>query len=379
MMAKVLVYAYATGVFSSRKIARKLEEDVAFRVLGAENFPAHRTVCDFRKEHWKEFEQLFVQVVRLAKELGLVSLGTLAIDGSKVKANASKHKAMSYGRMKEEEKRLRKEIRGFLRQAENLDRDEDRRYGADRRGDELPEEIQRRKDRLARIQEAKRRLEVRQEQEDREAGRQPGDHENRKGPGIPFKRPWGEPEDRKQENFTDPDSRILKRDGHFEQGYNTQIAVDGEVGLIVGRRVIQTGGEARELLPMLDGVRKILRRNPHQVLADAGYRAEEAFRALERRKIRGYVAIGREGKRASPVSRQRKPATYRMKQRVRSPGGQLVYRMRKWIAEPPFGWIKNVLGFRQFSVRGLAQVEGEWNLVCLALNLRRMHPLTRPA
>ncbi len=173
MMLKVLVYAYATGTFSSRKIAAKLHEDVAYRVLGSENFPAHRTISDFRKRHLAEFNDLFVQIVQTAQELGLVKLGTVAVDGSKVRANASKHKAMSYTRMKEEEKRLRKEIRELLAKANHTDDREDKRYGQDRRGDELPAELARREDRLQSIQAARHRLEARQRETDRKRGREP--------------------------------------------------------------------------------------------------------------------------------------------------------------------------------------------------------------
>ena len=210
MMVKVLLYGYATGVFSSRKLAKKLEEDVAFRVLAAGNFPAHRTIAEFRQKHLKEFQDLFVELVRIAQEAGLLRLGTVAVDGAKVRANASKHKAMSYGRMKEEEKRLRKEIEGLTQRASREDAEEDRIYGEDQRGDELPEELRRREKRLEKIDAAIERLKKRQVEEDRKKGR----HENdgRKSPrgGRKFKRDFGEPDDKAQDNFTDPD--------HEEQG-----------------------------------------------------------------------------------------------------------------------------------------------------------------
>ena len=209
MMVKVLIYAYATGVFSSRGVARKLEEDVAFRMLAAGNFPQHRTVCEFRRRHLEDFKTLFVEVVRLARELGLASFGKLSIDGTKVRANASKHKAMSYGRMQEEERRLVGEIEALLAAAGDADAAEDARLGADERGDDLPSELRRREDRLAAIRAAKARLEAAQRAADDARGRQPGQDRNPKG-GPPYKRAYGEPDEKAQSNFTDPESGIMK-------------------------------------------------------------------------------------------------------------------------------------------------------------------------
>jgi len=232
MMVTVLLYAYATGTFSSRRIARKLEEDVAYRVLAAGNFPAHRTIADFRQQHLAAFEALFVRVVQIAREAGLVRLGALAVDGSKVKANASKHKAMSYGRMRQEEQRLREEIAALTTQANAVDVAEDAVHGPDVRGDELPAELQRREERLTKIAAAKARLEARQAEDDRQKGRMPDD--GRKGRGSrPFARDFGVPPDDAQDNFTDPESRIMKTSAGFDQCYNGQIAVDEATQLIV--------------------------------------------------------------------------------------------------------------------------------------------------
>ncbi|MGH9518545.1 MAG: transposase, partial [Terriglobales bacterium] len=234
MMVKVLVYAYATSVFSSRKIARRLEEDVAFRVLAAGNFPAHRTLREFRQLHLPEFSALFVQIVRLAREAGLVKLGRVGIDGTKVKAHASKRKAMSYGRIRETEARLQAEIANLLKQAETKDREEDRRYGKDHRGDELPAELARREQRLAVIQAAKARLEARQRELDEAAGRHPDDEGHTRGPGgRRCQRRFGTPPDKAQDNFTDPESRIMQTVDGFQQGYNAQAAVDEDSRLIV--------------------------------------------------------------------------------------------------------------------------------------------------
>ena len=237
MMVKVLIYGYATGVFSSRALARKLHEDVAFRVLGAGNFPSHRTICEFRRRHLADFKRLFVEVVRLACAVGAVRFGTLSIDGTKVRANASKRKAMSYGRMAVEEKRLEAEIEALVGRAGAVDAEEDARYGVDVRGDEMPPELKRRKDRVQAIREAKARLEAAQREKDDARGRVPGLKRNPKG-GRPYKREYGEPDAKAQSNFTYPQSRIMKTSSEgFQQCYNAQLAVDDAHQLIVAAEV----------------------------------------------------------------------------------------------------------------------------------------------
>jgi transposase len=375
MMVKVLLYGYATGVRSSRKLARKLYEDVAFRVLAAENFPAHRTMAEFRRRHLREFEGLFVQVVRLAREVGLLKLGTLAIDGSKIQANASKHKAMSYGRMQDEEERLRKEIRAVLEQAAAVDAEEDRRYGEESPGDELPEGLRRREDRLAQIEAARRRLEERQAAEDRARGRHEGDERKSPRGGRRFRRDFGVPEEKAQENFTDPDSRIMESAEGYVQAYNAQVAVDEQTRLMVATGLTPCAADNGELLPVVEEVERITGQTPEQVLADAGYKGEENFRQLEEKGIEAYVSLARERKRPKSRPDERHPATQRMYDRLHSPTGQTVYRKRKGIVEPIYGWIKEVLGFRRFSLRGLQNVTCEWDLVCCAANLKRWHAL----
>ena len=376
LLVKVLVYGYATGVFSSRKIAKKLYEDVAFRMLGAGNFPSHRTICDFRLRHLPELKELFVQVVRLAKELGLVKLGTIALDGTKIKANASKHKAMSYGRMKEQEQKLKQEIEALLERARTTDAQEDAQLGVDHAEEELPAELRRREERLAKIEQAKGRLKARQAEADREQGRHPDDEQRRGGgAGRPFKHPFGEPDDKAQDNFTDPQSRIMKMGGSFEQCYNAQAAVDGESQLIIATGLTNNAADNGELLPMIEAVKNNLGELPKRVLADSGYRSERAFAALEVQGVEALVALGREGKDPATIDRERYPASARMAERLATPQGKAHYRRRKVIPEPVFGWIKHVLGFRQFSLRGLTKVAGEWNLVCLAINMRRMWAL----
>ena len=368
LMVKVLVYAYATGVFSSRKIARKLHEDVALRVLGAGNFPAHRTISDFRAFHLKELSELFVQVMRLAREMGLVKLGTIAVDGTKIKANASRHKAMSYGHMLKAEAELKAQIAALLNRAKSADEAEKNEPELD-----IPAEIARRQDRLDAIAQARARLEQRQREAEIERGRDPDD----KPRGGRYKREFGVPEDKAQENFTDPDSRIMKRaGGGFDPSYNAQTAVDEATHIIVAAELTNCGSDAGELPGMLRAVRDNLGQSPQQVLADTGYRSEQVFEKLADCGTELVVSLGREGKQQLRFDPERSPHTALMVAKLQSEHGKAAYRKRKWIAEPPNGWVKNVLAFRQFSMRGLHRVTAEWKLVCMALNLRRMATLS---
>jgi transposase len=381
MLLKVLIYAYASGVFSSRKIARKLEEDIAFRVLGAGNFPDHRTINRFRQQHLSDFEQIFLGVVLLARELQLLKLGTLVIDGTKVRANASKHKAMSYGRMQQEEARLKQEIHDLVERATRADEAEDAEHGADRRGDELPEELQFRQQRLQQIEQAKRRLEERQKLEDHEAGRHKDDNNDASGPRpqggrSKYRRAFGAVPAKRQENFTDPESRIMKTTDGFQQCYNAQVAVDGDSRLIVANEVGQCAADNGYLVQMTAAGRRNRGKKPQRVLADAGYRSEQEFQQLAEQGIRAYVSLGREGK-AEPArwSKSAQPATQAMRRRLARRTGQNWYRKRKAMVEPVFGWIKAALGFRGFSLRGVKRVRGEWQLLCAALNLKRIWAL----
>ena len=373
MMVKVLVYGYATGVFSSRKIERRLHEDLAFRMLAASNFPKHRTIRDFRALHLKELSDLFVQVVKLARELGLVKLGTVAIDGTKVKANASRHKAMSYERMQQSEAQLKSQIDALLQRAKHSDEAE-----ADEPELDIPAEIERREKRLEAIVAARQRLEQRQREADTERGRSADDDRRpRDGDGNPkggrYKRDFGVPEAKAQENFTDPDSRIMKRaGGGFDPSYNAQTAVDDTAHIIVAAELGNNAADCGQLLPMLQAVKDNLGALPKQGLADAGYRSEENFAKATRPEMELVVALGREGKQQVQVDAEAYPHTAAMAMKFQTEDGRAAYRRRKWIAEPPNGWIKHVLGFRQFSLRGLEKVRAEWKLVCMALNLRRM-------
>lgn len=377
MMVKVLVYAYASGVFSSRKIAKKLHEDIAFRVLAADNFPAHRTIRDFRALHLAEFTELFTQVVRLAREMGLVKLGTIAVDGTKIKANASRHKAMSYGRMQSTEIELKAQIEAMLKKAASMDEAEKAEPDLD-----IPAEIERRQERLAAIEAAKARLQERQRQMDTLRGRSEGDERKPKDKsgkprgGKPYQRDFGVPPAKAQDSFTDPESRIMKRaGGGFDYSYNAQTAVDESNHIIVAAEVVNTSSDVHQLVSVLQAVKASTQANPQQVLADAGYRSEEEMAKLakERPDTELVIALGREGReQAKPMDAQRYPHTVAMQAKFQTDKGKADYRKRKWIAEPPNGWIKNVLGFRQFSMRGLEKAKAEFKLVCMALNLRRM-------
>jgi transposase len=379
MMVKVLLYAYATGVFSSRKIARKLHEDVAFRVLGAGNFPKHRTICDFRALHLQELAALFVQVVKLARECGLVKLGTIAVDGTKVKASASRHKAMSYQRMRETEAQLTQQIEALLDKARATDAAEQNEPELD-----IPAEIERREQRLEAIRAARERLEARQRELDAAKGR--SEHDERiprdkdgkpKGRnGNRYKREFGVPEDSAQENFTDPDSRIMKRaGGGFDQCYNGHTAVDAQEQIIVAAELTNQGPDNDRLPVLLQAVQDTLGTAPEMALADAGFRGEKVFAQLAAQPTELVVALGREGRAALKIDPDKYPHTAAMADKLASPEGKAAYRRRKAIVEPPNGWIKHIIGFRQFSFRGLAKVRAEWKLVCAALNLRRMGSL----
>ncbi len=376
MMVKVLIYGYASGTFSSRKLATKLHEDVALRVLAAENYPAHRTLSDFRALHLQELAALFVQVVRLARECGLVKLGTVAVDGTKLKANASRHKAMSYDRMLKAEVELKAQIDGLLNRAKAADDLQKNEPELD-----IPAEIKRREDRLAAITAAKLRLEQRQQEADAARGRSQDDErkprdKNGKPKGGRYKRDFGVPKDSAQESFTDTDSRIMKRaGGGYDYAYNAHTAVDETAQIVVAAELSNNAAESDRLPVLLQAVKTNLGEDARQVLADAGLRSEAVFEQLKDSPTDLIVALGREGKQALEIDAEQYPHTAAMDAKLKTPQGRAAYRKRKWIVEAPNGWIKSVLGFRQFSLRGLEKVKAEFKLVCLALNLRRMSVL----
>jgi len=371
MMTKVLVYGYCVGVFSSRRIERRLVEDIAFRVLAADNQPNFRTISDFRRIHLKTLEGLFEQVLKIALEAGAMKVGRVALDGTKVKANASKHKAMSYDRMLEKEKHLKAEVKRLLEQAEAADAEEDGLYGKDRTGDELPAELERRETRLKKIKEAKRAVEERARQKAAKEGKDPKQ---------------AEPKDKDQYNFTDPESRIMKGADGFVQAYNAQAAVEPAFQLIVGQAVTQAANDKEQLIPMLATIEEQSGQRPDDVLADSGYCSEKNLEELDseenpERRINGYVATERqkhdEYKEPCPKGPLPKGATRidRMRRKLKTKAGKAVYAARKAIVEPVFGQIKQARGFRQFLLRGIDKVRGEWSLVCLTHNILKMYRL----
>jgi len=354
------------GVFSSRKLQKHLVEDVAFRVLAAGNQPDFRTISDFRKLHLKALEELFQQMLRLTLETGTMKLGRVALDGSKFKANASKHKAMSYGRMNETEKRLREEVRKLLGQAEAADREEDQRYGRDSRGDELPAELQRRETRIARIREAKQALEERARAQAESEGKE---------------REETKPKAKAQYNFTDPESRIMKGADGFVQGYNTQVAVEPVFQLIVGQQVTQAANDKQQLVPLVEKIEEQSGQQPQGVIADSGYCSEENLKYLNKRKIEGFLATGkqkhnepREACKPGPLAKGASRVE-RMERKLKTKDGAAVYATRKFIVEPVFGQIKQARGFRQFLLRGLEKVRGEWALICMTHNILKFHKI----
>ena len=321
-------------------------------MLAAENRPHHTTLCKFREAHLADFEDIFRQVLQIAREAKLCRLGVVAIDGSKIKANASRHKAMSYDRMKSSEKKLEKEIAEITRRAKGEDAAEDVEFGEDFRGDEMPAELSHRETRIAAIRAAKERLEQRARKENQ-----------------------SEPKDKAQENFTDSDSRIMKTaQGDFQQCYNSQIAVDADNHLIVANDVTQSTTDYQSLVPMLEEVKEVNGKTPNITLADAGYKSEDNFQALKDNKLNALVSVGREGKTPKAISPDKK-LTKLMLKKLQTKKGKKLYKKRKAIVEPAFSWIKQVLGFRRFSVRGLSKVAGQWSLVCCAINLRRLNSM----
>ena len=358
LMLKVLLYGYATGVRSSRKLEARLASDVGFMYLAGQSRPDHKTISSFRRRHLGAFGALFLQVLVLCQEAGLVKLGRVALDGTKVKANASRHKAMSYGRMAEREAALEAEVRAILDEAEAVDAAEDKLYG-DARGDELPPELRTREGRLAKIRAAKAALE-------QQARQRTGN-------------PAAVPEPKAQRNFTDPASRIMlsKPDG-WVQGYNVGIAVDDTAQVIVATSVTAETTDTRTLPALVDQIKANTGRSPRRLLADAGYCSDDNLAALEARGIDAYIAVGRDrhGITPPPSPRGRIPAGLsrreRMGRKLRTKAGRRHYARRKTIVEPVFGQIKEARGFRRFGLRGLEQVQAEWLLVAAVHNLGKL-------
>lgn len=373
LMVKLLVYGYCVGVRSSRKIAQRIDEDIAFRVLAADNRPDFRTISDFRKIHLEALEALFEQTLRLALEAGALQIGRVALDGTKMKANASKHKAMSWKRMRETERRLRREAREILAEAERVDEQEDARWG-EWRGDELPAELARRESRLERIREAKKALEQRARERAAAAGKAPQEAAK------------AQPDEKDQYNFTDPESRIMKGGDGFVQAYNAQAAVEPTCQLIVGQTLTNEANDKRQLAPLVEALERQAGQRPTGVLTDSGYCSEQNLEYLAsedepEKRINAWVTTQKtKHNEPSPTApRGRIPQgltrVERMKRKLCTKDGRKIYARRKAIVEPVFGQIKQARGIRRFLLRGLAKAKGEWALICLTHNVLKMHRL----
>jgi transposase len=383
MMVALVLYAYCVGVPSSRKIEKRCHEDVAFRVIAGNTQPDHTCISEFRRIHLEALAALYLQVLRLCQELGLVKLGHVALDGTKQKANASKHKAMSYERMQQKEDELQAKVEDLLRAAEAADADEDRQYGKGRRGDELPAELERAEGRRLRIRELRLKLEAeakaqaRAKQDDSDDEPPPGGATALPSHQIPADSS-GTPDPKAQRNFTDEDSRIMKTGDGYIQGYNCQAAVDDAHQIIVAQAVTNQPPDVEHFIPMMEQVGSNCGRMPRSSSADAGYFSEANAEWALNQGIDAHIATGRR-KHDEPApsvrGRPRKDLTLKemMARKLATRAGAKIYSRRKVIAEPPFGQIKSARGFRQFLLRGLAKVRGEWSLISLTHNLLKLH------
>lgn len=397
MMVILVVYAYAVGVCSSRKIAAACERNLAFRAIVGKAPPDFRTISDFRKIHLAAFRPLFLEVLRLAGEMGMVKLGNLSTDGTKIGANASRHKAMSYGYMNKDIERLQAEIDQLLKQAEQTDAEQDAALGS-RRGDELPDELKRREDRLTKIREAKARLEAEArvkaeaEQKRRDEEQAQREAEGRKRRGKEPAPVEATPADKAQTNFTDPTAKIMKQSNKgFDYSYNAQAVVDAENQIIVAAEVTTQANDKQQAVPMAQAALANVEAAAIERAAgadgkpvpipntlDAGYLSEEAIPELEKMGIDPYIATGRQKhhEAAAPlVEGEPAPAasaTEKMFYKLRTATGKLLYAERKHIVEPVFGQIKGVRGIRKFLLRGLEKVRAEWQLICLTHNLLKI-------
>jgi len=396
MMVRVLFYGYCTGTYSSRKIQAKTYEDVALRYLATDEHPDHSTLAGFRQRHLEALAALFTQGLQLCQKAGLVKLGHVAIDGTKIQGNASKHKAMSYERMGETEKKLKEEVEALLQRANAMDAAEDDKYGKGQSGDELPAEFARRESRLAKIRAAKAELEAEAQQkaEEKKAAAEAKIAERREQEARTGKKAGGrdpqvpdpakaEPDPKAQRSFTDPESRIMpsgNQKGSFLQGYNAQAAVDGEAQVIVAVEVIQQTTDNHQLAPMLEQVEQNVGAQPQAVSADSGYWNPEQVEKIQVQGIDLHVATGKQkhGETSKSVSADEIDSgpelslRERMKRKLKTEAGRNLYRMRKAIVEPVFGQIKEWRGFRRFSLRGLQKVRAEWKLLCLTHNLLKL-------
>ena len=403
MMTALLLYAYCRGIYSSRRIAQACRERVDFMSIAALDPPDFRTISGFRKRHLKALAGLFVQVLKLCGKAGLVKLGHVALDGTKIKANASKHKAMSCERMEKRAAELEAEVAKWLSAAEAAGAEEDKLYGRDKTGEEMPDWVADKKRRAEAIRAAKAELEAEAEAaaeakaKEEAAAEQKRQAEGRKKPGPKAAPPSGEPDPKAQKNFTDPESRIMKSKDGFVQAYNAQAAVDAEAQIIVAQGVTQDANDKHQLVPMTDAVETNPGRKPEQLSADSGYCSNANLEALETRGIDGYIAPGRtkdaadgtdeasvadlpadaappagDCPAASPEPAGAPTRVEAMREKIKAGGHGSPYRLRKQLPEPVSGQIKQARGFRQFLLRGIEKVQAEWGIVCTAHNLPKL-------
>jgi transposase len=396
MMVRVLLYGYCTGIYSSRKMQAKTYEDVAFRYLTADEHPDHSTLAEFRQRHLAALAGLFTQALQLCQKAGLVKLGHVAVDGTKIQGNASKHKAMSYEHMGATEKKLHEEVEELLRRAEAVDAAEDEKYGKGQSGDELPAELARRESRLAKIRAAKAELEAEAQQKAaekqaaaeakiaarREQEARPGKKAGGRDPQVPDPEK-AVPDPKAQRSFTDPESRIMphgSQKGSFLQGYNAQAAVDGEAQVILAVEVTQETTDNHQLVSLLEQVEQNVGAKPQAVSADSGYWDPKQVGDARVQGIDLHVATGKQKHGETSESTGDDPIQSgkelslreQMKQKLKTETGRNLYRMRKAIVEPVFGQIKEWRGFRRFLLRGVQKVRAEWKLVCLTHNLLKL-------
>jgi transposase len=391
MLVALLFYGYAVGIFSSRKLERSTYDSVAFRYIAANSHPDHDTIANFRKRFLKELSGLFVQILLVAHQMGVLKLGSISMDGSKVKANASKHKALSYEHACKLEAQLKSEVAQLLKQAEAAD------LADIPDGLNIPAELERREKRLAAIHDAKAEIirraaerhareqaayqekMVQRARKEQETGKRP--------PGKQPKPPVAGPVAKDQLNLTDGDSRVMPTSGGFDQCYNAQAGVDVATKLIVSAHVTQETNDKQQLKPTLEKMAALPKElgTINALIADSGYFSASNVQACEKQGITPYIAVDREHHNRDPWERFREPpglsedadAVSRMRHRLKTAAGKVTYALRKVTSEPVFGIIKAVMGFRNFQMRGDKGAEGEWNLVCMAWNIKRLHALIR--
>lgn len=370
MMTAILLYGFTQGVYSARKLSRACEERLDFMAVSASNKPRFRAIAEFRKRHMTALGELFLQVIWLCQKANLINLGHVALDGTKMKANASKQKNKKYKDIKEEEAALKNSIEEWLKKGLAADEAEDEEYGDDQRGDELPDWVKDKDERRKRLQAAREELE--REKLEADAKRKEAEAKGEKS--RDHQRSESEVKDSQRYNFTDPESAVMRSQGRYVQSYNAQLAVESGSYVIVGCRVSREPNDKDELRPMIKQLQETFNELPQELSADYGYASRENLKILEENDIRGYVALGSEKNKAKKSQRNwSAPETIRMRARFARGGKKSRYRLRMQTVEPIFGILKTIRGFSQFLLRGLSNVEAEWKMAATAHNLRKLH------